>query len=139
MPELLTAVVFAPTVGAILLCFIPAEQKTNLKLGALTATLMTFVISLGLWFGFEPNDTGYQFQVQHDWIKALGITYHVGLDGISFLLVILTTFLTPLTLLGSWTAVEKRVKEFVIAILILQTACSAPLLLLIYFSSFFGK
>ncbi|MEE2900987.1 MAG: NADH-quinone oxidoreductase subunit M [Myxococcota bacterium] len=121
MPELLTAVVFAPTVGAILLCFIPAQQNTNLKLGALTATLMTFVISLGLWFGFEPNNTGYQFQVQHDWIKTLGITYHVGLDGISFLLVILTTFLTPLTLLGSWTAVEKRVKEFVISILILQT------------------
>jgi len=121
MPELLSAVVFAPTVGAILLCFIPAQQKTNLKLGALTTALMTFVISLGLWFGFEPNNTGYQFQVQHDWIKTLGITYHLGLDGISFLLVLLTTFLTPLTLLGSWTAVEKRVKEFVISVLILQT------------------
>ena len=121
MSELLTAVVFAPTVGAILLCFMPAEQNTNLKLGALATTVLTFLLSLGLWFGFDPNNTSYQFQVQHDWIASLGITYHIGLDGISFLLIILTTFLTPLTLLGSWTAVEKRVKEFVISILILQT------------------
>jgi len=121
MPDLLTAVVFLPTVGALLLCLLPAQQSTNLKLGALVTMLVTFLVSLGLWFGFEPNDTAFQFTANHSWIDAFGIRYSVGVDGISVLLIVLTTFLTPLTLLGTWTAVEKRIKEFVISILILQT------------------
>jgi NADH-quinone oxidoreductase subunit M len=121
MPDLLTAVVFMPAVGALLLCLLPAQQHTNLKLGALVITVATFLVSLGLWVGFDPSVTAYQFQYRLPWIESFGISYHVGIDGISLLLIVLTTFLVPLTLLGSWSAIEKRVKEFVISILILQT------------------
>jgi NADH-quinone oxidoreductase subunit M len=121
MPDLLTTVVFLPTLGALLLCFLPAEQQHNLKLGALATMLLTFLVSLGLWFGFEPTAPGFQFAASHNWIEEFGVKYSVGIDGFSVLLILLTTFLTPLTLLGTWNAVENRIKEFVISLLILQT------------------
>ena len=119
--ELLTAVVFLPAIGAVILALFPAEDHTNLKGTAFGVSLVTFVASLGLWVGFDPAVAGYQFAAQVPWIEAFGISYAVGIDGIALTLIVLTTFLMPLTLLGAWTAVSKRVKEFVIACLLLET------------------
>ncbi len=121
MPDLLTAVVFLPTVGALLLALLPAEQHANLKAGAIAIAAATFVASLPLWTGFDARSAAYQYEAVSNWIPAFGIRYHVGIDGISLFLILLTTFLTPLTLIGAWAATEKRVKEFVIAILLLET------------------
>ncbi|MGF1509670.1 MAG: NuoM family protein [Myxococcota bacterium] len=119
--DLLTAVVFVPTVGALLLTLFPAQDHTNLKATAIGVSSVTFLLSLGLWFGFDPGVEGFQFQLDRPWVESLGIGYRVGLDGISLVLVMLTTFLCPLTLLGAWGSIDKRVKEFVIALLVLET------------------
>ncbi len=120
--DLLTAVVFLPAIGAVLLALFPAEDHTNLKGTAIGVTACTFVASMVLWVGFDPKAPGYQFTVQVAWIREFGISYAIGIDGISLTLLVLTTFLMPLTLLGAWTSVKHRVKEFAIACLLLETA-----------------
>lgn len=119
--QLLAAVVFLPLVGAFLLMLFPADDHRNLKATAFGLSLLTFVLSIGLWTSFEPQALGYQFETNLSWIEQFGIRFHLGIDGISLLLVLLTTFLVPVTLLGAWTAIEARVKEFTIAILALET------------------
>ncbi len=119
--DLLTAVVFLPLVGAVLLALLPARDHTNLKATALGISLIDFVVSLFLWTGFQLNDPGYQFVADVPWIADFGIGYRIGIDGISLLLILLTTFIMPLTILGSWSAIQRRVKEFTIALMVLQT------------------
>ena len=119
--ELLTAVVFLPALGAVLLALFPSGDHTNLKATAIGVSTLTFVASVALWVGFDPDAVGYQFTAEAAWIREFGIWYAIGVDGISLTLVVLTTFLMPLTLLGAWTAVTQRVKEFVIACLLLET------------------
>jgi NADH-quinone oxidoreductase subunit M len=118
---LLSAIVFLPAVGALLLALFPAEDRANLKATAFAITTATFVLSLFLWIDFNPSDPQYQFATRVPWIDAFGISYHIGVDGISLFLIILTTFLMPITLLGAWTAVETRVREFVISMCLLET------------------
>ncbi|MBK8014180.1 MAG: NADH-quinone oxidoreductase subunit M [Deltaproteobacteria bacterium] len=119
--QLLAAVVFLPLVGAFLLMLFPADDHRNLKATAFGLSALNFVLSAGLWMSFEPRVPGYQFETNLAWIEQFGIRFHLGIDGISLLLVLLTTFLVPITLLGAWTAIEARVKEFTIAILALET------------------
>lgn len=119
--ELLTAVVFLPTVGAILLALFPPGDHVNLKATALGISTVTFLLSILLWTGFQYGTAEYQFTADVEWIKEFGIGYRIGIDGISLVLIVLTTFLMPLTLLGAWSAIEKRVKEFCIAMLVLET------------------
>ncbi len=118
--EILAAVVFLPLVGALILALFPAGDHNNLKGTAIGLTTANFLLSLLLWGNFRPGP-GYQMELDLNWIEAFGIHFHLGLDGISLVLVILTTFLMPLTLLGAWSAIEHRVKEFVIAMLALET------------------
>ncbi|MBK6685289.1 MAG: NADH-quinone oxidoreductase subunit M [Deltaproteobacteria bacterium] len=118
--EILAAVVFLPLVGALVLALFPAGDHNNLKGTAIGLTTANFLLSLLLWGNFRPGP-GYQMELNLAWIEPFGIHFHLGLDGISLVLVILTTFLMPLTLLGAWSAVEHRVKEFVIAMLALET------------------
>src|SRR5690606_6996567 len=80
----------------------------------------TFVLSLVLWFGFDRTTSAFQFVEKSEWISG-AITYHMGVDGISVLFVLLTTFLMPLCILASWEAVQNRVREYMIAFLILET------------------
>lgn len=119
--ELLTAVVFLPLAGALLLALFPPGDHANLKATALGVTAITFAASVFLWTGFETHRAGYQFAADIPWIESFGIGYRVGIDGISLVLILLTTCLMPLTVLSAWTAVDKRVKEFVIALLVLET------------------
>src|SRR3972149_3469570 len=89
---------------------------------ALAVSVAAFLVSLLLWIGFDRTRAGMQFEERATWIPASGISYHLGVDGISLLLVLLTTFLTPLCLLSAWTQITARVKEFLIAMLLLETA-----------------
>ena len=122
MENLLSIITFAPLVAALVLAvFLRGEDKaaqTNAKWVALVATVVTFLVSLFLLAGFDPADTGFQFVEDHEWI--MGLHYKVGVDGISVLFVMLTTFLMPLTIWACWE-VETRVKEYMIAFLLLET------------------
>jgi NADH-quinone oxidoreductase subunit M len=124
MKSLLSAVIFLPTAGAILALFFPRDEGRQHKALALVVSLLTFALSLGLWFGFDLSRGApeFQFELNQPWIPSLGISYHVGLDGVALLLVMLTTALTPIVVLSAWSAVQERVKEFMIAVLILETA-----------------
>ena len=122
MDNLLSIITFIPAVAAgILALFLrgddPAAQR-NAKWLALLATTATFLVSLFVLFGFDPQDTGFQFVEEYDWI--LGLKYKMGVDGISVLFVMLTTFLMPLTIASCWD-VQTRVKEYMIAFLMLET------------------
>ncbi len=119
--EFLTAVVFLPLVGAILLALFPAEDHRNLKATALGVSVIDLVLALLLWGGFRVENPGYQFAASVPWIESFGISYKIGIDGISLTLIVLTAILMPLTLLGAWKAIDRRVKEFVIAMLLLET------------------
>ncbi|MDJ0626955.1 MAG: NADH-quinone oxidoreductase subunit M [Rhodobacter sp.] len=122
MENILSIITFLPLVAAgILALFLrgdDAAAQKNAKYLALIATTVTFVISLFLIAQFDPNDTGFQFVEERDWL--IGLKYKVGVDGISILFVMLTTFLMPLTILACW-GVTHRVKDYMIAFLALET------------------
>jgi len=121
MTHLLSIVTFLPAAGGLVLLLVPREQSGLLRRASLLVAIGAFVLSLPLYFVFDTNSADYQFEEVARWLPSLGASYHVGIDGISLLLVLLTTFLTPLALLGSWHAVEDRVKEFVTTVLVLET------------------
>ncbi|MEC9244353.1 NADH-quinone oxidoreductase subunit M [Nitratireductor rhodophyticola] len=120
---ILSTVTFLPLVGALLILLIRedgAGARRNIRNVALLTTVFTFVLSLFIWIGFDASTPGFQMVEKREWLGS-GISYHMGVDGISMLFVILTTFLMPLCILASWDAVEHRVKEYMIAFLILET------------------
>jgi NADH-quinone oxidoreductase subunit M len=119
---ILSTVTFLPLVGVLLIAFITGESeaaKRNIRMIALLTTVVTFLVSIPLWTSFDNASAAFQFVEKHQWLGS-GISYHVGIDGISMLFVILTTFLMPFTILASWN-VESRVKAYMIAFLILET------------------
>ena len=121
MENLLSIITFLPLVAAAILALFlkgddPAAQA-NAKWLALIATTVTFLVSLFLLPGFDPADTGFQFVEEREWI--MGLKYKVGVDGISVLFVLLTTFLMPITILSTWQ-VSSRVKEYMVAFLVLE-------------------
>src|SRR5262245_62711865 len=118
---LLTWVTFLPALGALLVIALPRRQDAGIKAVALGASAATFLVSLPLYAGFNRATAAYQFVEQRAWMPTLGISYHLGIDGISLLLVLLTTFLMPLVLLSAWDGIESRVKEFAITMLLLET------------------
>ena len=122
MDNLLSIITFIPATAALILALFlrgdDAAAQRNAKWLALLATTATFLVSLFLLVGFDPADTGFQFVEEYDWI--LGLKYKMGVDGISILFVMLTTFLMPLTIAACWE-VETRVKEYMIAFLMLET------------------
>ena len=120
---ILSTVTFLPLVGAFLILMIRDDggsARRNIRNVALLTTVFTFVLSLFIWAGFDTSTPGFQMVEKVEWLDS-GISYHMGVDGISMLFVILTTFLMPLCILASWESVEKRVKEYMIAFLILET------------------
>ena len=120
---ILSTVTFLPLVGVLLILFVRDESENarkNIRMIALWTTIITFVISLFIWAGFDNSQAGFQFVEKHEWLDS-GISYHMGVDGISMLFVILTTFLMPLCILASWESIQKRVKAYMIAFLILET------------------
>jgi NADH-quinone oxidoreductase subunit M len=122
MGNLLSLTTFIPLIGAAILALFlrgnDAPAQRNAKWVAMFATTATFLISLFILFQFDPADTGFQMVEEHSWL--LGLNYKMGVDGISVLFVMLTTFLMPLVIASCWN-VESRVKEYMIAFLILET------------------
>ncbi|MGB0029867.1 MAG: Fe-S-binding domain-containing protein, partial [Candidatus Sulfotelmatobacter sp.] len=118
---ILTLVTFTPLAGALLLMFFPRRDR-DVRIFALVISLLTFVLSLHLPVHFHRVQTDFQFQIDRQWVSTPNIHYHMGVDGISLWLVVLTTFLTPLCVLISWKSIHDRVKEFFILLLILETA-----------------
>jgi len=118
----LTLLTFFPLVGILILFFIPREQKEALRWTALITSLLTFGLSLWLLGMFNASDPNLQLVAQYDWITVAGwnIQYYLGMDGLSILLVLLTSFLTPISILSTWTAVEERVKDFMVFFLLLE-------------------
>ena len=122
---LLSLTIFLPLAGAVLLLVVPNRDGGRdgaVRWIALLASILTFLATLALWRGFDPSGAEFQFVERHPWIPAFGIDYSLGIDGISLLLIVLTGFLTPLALLSSWASIERKVKEFSIFMLILETA-----------------
>ncbi|MFY9740558.1 MAG: NADH-quinone oxidoreductase subunit M [Candidatus Sulfotelmatobacter sp.] len=118
---ILTLVTFFPLAGALLLILLPRRDR-DIRFIALFFSLATFLLSLHLPVYFHRGQNGFQYQIDRQWISTPNIHYHMGMDGISLWLVLLTTFLTPLCVLISWTSIHDRVKEFFILLLILETA-----------------
>ncbi len=118
---ILTLVTFIPLAGGLLLIIFPRRDR-DIRVFALLVSLLSFVLSLYLPAYHHSNQAGFQFEINRQWISSPNIHYHMGADGISLWLVVLTAFLTPLCVLISWKSIHERVKEFFILLLILETA-----------------
>ncbi|MFV3073402.1 NADH-quinone oxidoreductase subunit M [Niveispirillum fermenti] len=121
---ILSLTTFLPLVGALFILLIRGEQETvarNAKSVALWTSIITFIVSLFILTGFDPSNPGFQLVEEVAWLPAFNISYIKGVDGISVWFVLASTLLTPICVLASWEAVEKRVKEFMIALLVLET------------------
>lgn len=121
--NLLSLMMIMPILGAAILLIIrhndPEIEKRNIRQVSLLITSITFVMSLVLWAGFDNSTSAFQFVEQHAWFGD--ISYYVGVDGISMLFVVLTAFLMPIVVLASWDAIQDRVREYMIAFLLLET------------------
>ncbi|TKJ37963.1 NADH-quinone oxidoreductase subunit M [candidate division LCP-89 bacterium B3_LCP] len=135
---MLSWIIFIPLIAASVILLLPRDNKSAIRGVALIATLIDFVICIPLYFRFDPNTAAMQFEEVVSWIPTIGSSYHLGIDGISFWLILLTTFLGPLCIIGSWSSIQKRVKEYHFSFLFLQTGmlgvfCSLDLVLFYVF------
>ena len=124
---ILTSLVVLPIVGAILLLLVPDGEDHGpgerlVKSIALVVSMLVFAETLLLWSRFDPTTADFQFVEHVAWIPAFGIYYHVGVDGISLFLIVLTGLLTPIALLASWESIHKRLKAFSMFVLFLESA-----------------
>ena len=120
---LLSVLIFLPVVGAAFILVVRGDEETvaqNARNAALWTSLITLMLSFLLWTGFDSSTAAFQFEERAPWI-AEGISYHLGVDGISMLFILLTTLLTPICVLASWKSVKTRVKEYMIAFLVMET------------------
>jgi len=120
---ILSTITFLPLIGALFILMIRGDEETvarNARSVALWVTLVTFVLSLLIWINFDTSTADFQFVEEASWLSS-GIRYKMGVDGISMLFVILTTFLMPICILASWEAIKVRVREYMIAFLVIET------------------
>jgi NADH-quinone oxidoreductase subunit M len=118
---LLSVVIFLPLFGALLVLLLPRTEEGLCRQTGLVVSIITFLVSLGIPAAFTSGVAGFQLETSWTWVASLGIQYHVGIDGISLWLVMLTTFLVPIVLLSAQKAVQKKVKEFIVTFLVLET------------------
>ena len=119
----LSAVTFMPLVGVLLLLLVREDSaygRRNILNVSLLTTIFTFAVSVYIWYQFDASNPGFQMIEKHEWLGT-GISYHLGIDGISMLFVVLSAFLMPFCVLASWLSIEKRLKEYMIAFLVLET------------------
>ncbi|MBI3365530.1 MAG: NADH-quinone oxidoreductase subunit M [Ignavibacteriae bacterium] len=138
MLHLLTILIFLPLIGGLLILFFKKGNPNAIKIAGIALSTVTLIVSLIVYVGFDASNPGMQFTHKTVWISSFDISYSVGIDGMSLLLVMLTTFLTPIAMLSSWNSIEKRVKEFTIMMLLLETGiigvfCSLDLFLFYIF------
>ena len=121
---LLSLITFLPLVGALFILTIRGDEEIvvrNTRNVALWTSVITFLLSLILWFQFDRSTAAFQFEERVDWMPGYSIAYHMGVDGISMLFILLTTLLTPICVLASWESITVRVKEYMIAFLVMET------------------
>lgn len=116
---LLTSIIFLPLLFALIVAVLPGEKLH--RMATLIMTLIIFIFSLGILFSFDKSSAALQLVENHTWVGSLGVNYFVGIDGISLWLVILTTFLTPISLMGAWSSIEKNSKAFCVCLLALES------------------
>ncbi len=119
---LISLLLILPVAGAILVALLPRERADLVKAAAFATTVVVFALSLPLYFGFQTGAPGFQFEEARAWIPGLNISYHIGVDGISLFLVLLTTLLSAVAVLSSWTAITEQVKEYMVLMLLMETA-----------------
>ena len=139
---ILSFTIFLPMVGALIISFIKENEETsiNIKWAAFFTSLGTFILSCLIWFYFDSSITNYQLSEKHVWFSDFNFFYHIGVDGISLFMILLSTFLTPLCILASWESITKRVKEYMIAFLLLETLLIGMFCqLILYYFIFFLK
>ena len=120
----LSIITFTPLVGVFFILLIRGDEETtsrNSRAIALWTSVVTFLVSIGIWINFDNTTSGFQFEEKVVWIPNLELSYHVGVDGISMFFVILATLLTVICILASWVSIVDRVKDYMIAFLILET------------------
>jgi len=120
----LSLLTWLPLVGVVFIMTVRGTEEVvarNARFAALWTSLIVLLMSLKLWFGFDVTESGFQFQEHLAWLPDYGVDYRMGVDGISVLFVLLATLLTPLCILASWEAITTRVREYMIAFLVLET------------------
>ena len=117
---LLSLITFVPLVGALIIAFIPKDRLRAIRWTALAVALVSFGLSLLMLIGFDPTAIGFSYVERVDWIPVFGIQYKVGIDGLSALLVVLTTTLSWISILASFGPIKERLKEYMISFLILE-------------------
>ncbi len=118
--NLLSLILLFPSVAALGILFIPKGEDRVVKWSALILSLVPLVLSIFLWVNFEPTLAGFQFEVQADWYGAINSSYHLGVDGLSMTMVLLTTILTPIAILASFS-IDDRIKSYMMLFLFLET------------------
>ncbi|MFZ5449881.1 MAG: NADH-quinone oxidoreductase subunit M [Thermodesulfobacteriota bacterium] len=118
---ILSILIFLPLVGIGVLVILDRKRHKELKVAALIISVAEFLVSLPLWFNFNSKTAAMQFVERYEWLPTYGISYYVGVDGFSLLLIMLTTFLTPLCVLATWEDIQHRVKEFMVCLLALMS------------------
>ena len=121
---ILSLVTFLPLAGAFIIMMVRGEEEVvarNARWTALWTSLITFALSLVLWVRFDKSSAEFQFVERVDWLPDFGVSYHMGVDGISVLFVLLSTLLTPICILASWDSVKTRVREYMVAFLVLES------------------
>jgi len=116
----LTLLLAIPLVGAAVIVLLPRESARTIKVVGLASSGLAFVLSIWVFLAFDAGNGGMQFVEKYLWISSIDVSYNVGIDGISLLLVVLTTFLTPIALLASWESIQNRLKGFVALMLLLE-------------------
>jgi NADH-quinone oxidoreductase subunit M len=133
--HLLSLILFVPTIAAVLILFLPSDENKLIRWFAFGASLIPFVFSFIAWFRFDANQPGFQFEESYVWYEAIGSSFHLGVDGLSLTMVLLTTLLTPLAILASFS-IDDRVKPYMMLFLFLETGMLGVFLaldLLIFF------
>ena len=118
---ILSILIFLPIVGIGILLILDRKRHKGLKIATLAISVVEFLVSLPLWFDFNSQTAAMQFVERREWMPTYGISYYVGIDGFSLLLIMLTTFLTPLCVLATWDDIQVRVKEFMVCLLALMS------------------
>ena len=137
---IISVTIFLPLIGSLIIFLIKEDETTsnNIKWAALWTSIGTFVLSCLIWFQFDHSTSQYQLVEKYKWFNDFNFYYHVGVDGISLFMILLSTFLTPFCILASWENIKTRIKEYMIAFLFLETVmigmfCSIDILLFYVF------
>jgi NADH-quinone oxidoreductase subunit M len=119
--HLLTAIVFLPMLGAVIALAFPRDQHSGVRGFALAVSLVDLALAAWMWARFEPQNASMQMVEKAEWVPSLGITYSLGVDGLTILLVVLTAFLAPIVILSTYSSVQERAREYMVCLLFLQT------------------